>query len=385
MRSQFWGIVLLIVGTSIGAGMLALPIVLRGMGFLPAALLLISAWFVMAVGAMFILEVNLMMPRQTNLISMTRQTLGRCVEVVVWVCYLLLHYCLLSAYIAGGAELVMNVFHVFHGSVSHAWAIIIFMSVFGLVVYHGVRTVDLMNRGLMLIKLGSFALLGLLLMQHVHPHWLMHSDVAYLSNHLSTTVMVVITSFGFAVIVPSLRDYFGENDHLMLKAIMIGSLIPLCCYLLWIAVIMGTVPASQSVSGLAALLQKINQTTHSSWVNQFAHLFSYVCVTTSFLGVSLALMDFLADGFRLPGTTAGRGLNMVMAFGPPIAIVMLNPHLFVTGLSLAGVFCVILLIALPAGMMWRMQPQWRWLVGVEIMVLALLMLMGAHWLWQQYA
>ena len=62
------------------------------------------------------------------------------------------------------------------------------------------------------------------------------------------SITVIMTSFGFAVIVPSLRSYF-KNDLLMLrKTILIGSLIPLFCYVIWEIAIMGVIPAQGNPS-----------------------------------------------------------------------------------------------------------------------------------------
>jgi tyrosine-specific transport protein len=77
MRSKFIGGVLLIVGTSIGGGMLALPVVNAASGFWQSSLLLILCWALMTVGALFILEVNLYLPPGKNMVSMAAATLGK--------------------------------------------------------------------------------------------------------------------------------------------------------------------------------------------------------------------------------------------------------------------------------------------------------------------
>ena len=62
MNSKMIGSVLLIVGTAIGAGMLALPIATAQLGFAGSIILLFVSWFVMTGGAFLLLEVNLWMP-----------------------------------------------------------------------------------------------------------------------------------------------------------------------------------------------------------------------------------------------------------------------------------------------------------------------------------
>src|SRR3989338_2511861 len=95
MLSKLIGGIFLIIGTCIGAGMLALPTATAAGGFFHTLFFMLGAWFLMTVGALYILEVNLRLPEHTNFISMARVTLGRGGAVVTWIFYLLLLYSLL--------------------------------------------------------------------------------------------------------------------------------------------------------------------------------------------------------------------------------------------------------------------------------------------------
>src|SRR3990167_5472443 len=131
MNNKLLGGILLIVGTSIGAGMLALPLVTLQVGFIRALFMFVIAWFLMTVAAIYILKVNLTLPHGTHMISMARHTLGKGGEIVTWVSYLMLLYCLLAAYIAGGADLLMNLFHTLHLGLYYWFAACLFLAIFG--------------------------------------------------------------------------------------------------------------------------------------------------------------------------------------------------------------------------------------------------------------
>ncbi|MDQ2993527.1 MAG: hypothetical protein M3R00_01060, partial [Pseudomonadota bacterium] len=105
-NNKLLGAILLIAGTSIGAGMLALPVVTAEHGFIASAILLISCYIVMTYTALLMLEVNLWLPSGANIISMTKETLGRTGEIIASLSYLLLLYCLISAYLAGLNSLI---------------------------------------------------------------------------------------------------------------------------------------------------------------------------------------------------------------------------------------------------------------------------------------
>src|SRR3990167_3066784 len=136
------GSILLIVGTSIGAGMLALPIATAQLGFVGSLILLFSCWFVMTAGAFLILEVNLWLPQNSNLVSMAKATIGPLGQIISWITYLLLLYSLLCAYIAGGSDLFHNLFVASQIPIPTWGASLLFTLLFGFIVYLGIRSVD---------------------------------------------------------------------------------------------------------------------------------------------------------------------------------------------------------------------------------------------------
>jgi tyrosine-specific transport protein len=360
MDFKLLGSILLIVGTSIGDGMLALPIATAQLGFAGSIILLFGCWFVMTAGALLILEVNLWLPQNSNLISMARATIGPVGQMIAWASYILLLYSLLCAYISGGSELFHNLFSA-SGITSPLWgAAVLFVCVFGIIVYFGIRTVDYVNRGLMFVKLSAYLLLIVLLMPFITLDKLVAGNMHMLTN--ATAITVTITSFGYAAIVPSLRVYFAGDIRKLKIAIFVGSLIPLVCYIFWDAVIMGVIPINgsnslmmimQSQDTTSALVNTLNTTVPESSVNFFVKLFTSICVVTSFLGVSLCLTDFLADGLRLEKAGGSNVLIHLLTFLPPLGIVLFFPNVFINALAYAGVYCVVLLILLPAWMAWQ--------------------------------
>ena len=147
---------------------------------------------------------------------------------------------------------------------------------------------------------------------------------------------------------------------------------------------------SHSISDLTALLS-VELNNH--WVSDLVHLFTYVCITTSFLGVSLCMADFLADGLQVNKKGWHRWLVIALTFVPPLLIVIIYPDAFIKALSYAGLFCVILLMLLPGLMCWqtryvRKLPQTyqffggKPVVALEILVSIVLILVGVlqlHW------
>jgi len=98
-----WSGVLLIGGTSIGAGMLALPVVTGLSGFFPAMVVNTVCWLFMLATGLLLLEATLWMKEGANILSMTERILGPAGKVFGGGAFIFLYYCLLISYISGGA------------------------------------------------------------------------------------------------------------------------------------------------------------------------------------------------------------------------------------------------------------------------------------------
>ncbi len=351
--SKLIGSTLLIIGTAIGGGMLALPSVTANSGFWSSSLLLVFAWCVMTIGALLIAEVNLWLHQDNNIISMAKQTLGKSGAIVAWICYLALLYALVAAYISGGSGVVQSLFISAKVSMPHWINSLIFTAILGAIVWHGIRSVDHVNRVLMTIKLLALALLILLIIPHVKTHALTVGN----THHLLGAITVVITSFGFASNVPTLCAYVNYDAKMIRRAIIIGSVITLSCYLIWDAVVQGSISGhwlskiAQDSNTTAELTQALSQISHSGTISFSAHLFASICMLTSFLGVSIGLSDFLSDGLKLK-KQGNKLLIYGVTFLPPLAIALFYPQAFIAALSYAGIFCLILLALLPSLMAW---------------------------------
>ncbi|RUR13751.1 amino acid permease [Legionella sp. km772] len=353
MRSRFIGGILLIVGTSIGGGMLALPVANAATGFWQSSFFLLVCWAFMTLGAFFILEANLYLPRGKHMVSMASATLGKYGLLAAWVSYLFLLYALLSAYVSGGADVLNNLLHKLGLSLNEWQASTLFTLLFGLIVYGGIHSVDYANRLLMFGKLAVYFILVVLIAPYVELSNFEHGSVQYIAG----SIMILITSFGFAIIVPNLRDYFDDDIKQLKKVIFIGSLIPLFCYMAWDAVIIGSLPSAgdQGLESLmhnshttSALANLLSEKIHSKTISALFNFFTSICMLTAFLGVSLCLYSFLADGLKL--REKGRhGLGLfILTFAPPLVLVLFYPGAYIHALSYAGIFCIILLLLLPA-------------------------------------
>lgn len=353
--SRLWGAILLIAGTTIGAGMLALPVTTGLAGFVPSLVLLTFVWLFMMLTAFYFLEVNLRTKGTSNLISMMHGTLGKGGEIASWVTYLLLLYSLLAAYIVGCGQLLADCFCPLLNIDLPQWFFTLFViALFAGIVYFGTKVADLLNRFLMLALLGSYLLLIGGGFSHVKLSYLSHIDFPSLLGATS----VVMTSFGYHIIIPTLTTYLHHDAQALKKAIFWGSLLPFAVYILFEALAMGVIPVEGAISLRHAEAEGMQVTFYlkeligNPYIALAARLFALFAIVTSLLGVSLSLSDFLADALKIKKTHLGNISLLFLTFAPPLFFALFYPRGFITALRYAGILVVILLAILPLLMTW---------------------------------
>jgi tyrosine-specific transport protein len=356
LSHRMWGGILLVSGTTIGAGMLALPVVTGIAGFFPSMILFVVYWLFMTFTAFLMLEVNLWMGEYTNLMTMANKTLGKGGKVVSWVIYLFLLYALNIAYIAGSGPIFVDFVQSLTGIQLPAWSgPLPLLLIFGFFVYKGTRSVDYANRFLMLGLMITFVGMMAFLTPHVQSalltraHW----------PSIWMAVSIVSTSFGFHIIIPTLTDYLHRDVKQLRRVIFIGSAIPLFVYILWELLTLGIIPLNGENGLLAGYQQGLDGATllseglKQSELSLLSRFFSLFAIVTSFLGVSLSLSDFLADGLKIRKTPRGRLLLYLLTFIPPLLFTLMDPRAFLHALEYAGAFGVVTLLGvLPVLMVW---------------------------------
>lgn len=337
--------------------MLALPTTTGLAGFFPALGLFALYWMLLTFTAFLLLEVTLWMDDHTNLITMARRTLGGWGELISWTTYLFLLYALTTAYLAGGSQITSDAIEAITGTPLPSWAAPLpLLVIFGFFVYRGARYVDLANRLLMAGLVICYAVMVVVLAPHVQTDLLTYTD----SRYLLLSSSVVATSFGFHIIIPTLATYLKRDVRALRYALLFGSIIPLIVYIVWELLALGIIPL-EGPSGIIAGyrrgadgVQLLNGVIGNGAIAMVARFFSFFAIVTSFLGVSLSLRDFLADGFKIKKSRTGKILLYLMTFVPAFLIIKTYPHVFLTALEYAGAFGVMILLAvIPALMVWQ--------------------------------
>ncbi|CAN6848570.1 unnamed protein product [Brassica oleracea] len=365
--------IFLVAGTTVGAGILAIPAVTQESGFLASAVACILCWAFMVVTGLLVAEVNVntmselgsggvslvcLLQTDTSIslvmscfdflmlfwqVSMAKRTLGSFgVQVASW-SYILIHYTLLVAYIARSSGILTN----FLGIPIWESATLFTLVLGGICFFGSQRFIGATNGVLVFGLIASFAALVAVASGDLHWEALLKANF----EAVPMSIPIIALSFVYQNVVPVLcTDLEGDLPKVR-TAIVLGTAIPLGLFLVWNAVILGSFPdTGVAAEKMIDPLQQLRST--SVTVGPFVEAFSLIAIATSYIGFVLGLIDFLSDLLKLQ-TRQNKPFLYLLTLVPPLVLSLLDPEIFFKALDFAGTYGVLVLFGLlPAAMSW---------------------------------
>ena len=366
MNTKAIGATLLISGTMLGAGMLALPLISAGLGIGYTTLLLVVVWLVMTYTGLMMLEVCLNYPVGTGFDAIAESLYGKKGKWIVNGSLLLLLYSLSCAYISGGSSAYRNIINsYFHLSVSSHTVAIGFTVLIGLIVFISTRLVDNVNRVLFSANIIIFFLLIITVHPFIHSSFLINKNDS--AKYALSALPVFLTAFGFHGSIPSMVKYLGKDKPKTLRNVFVtGGLIPIIVYIIWEVSTLGSLPrfgehsfeyVAQHGSSVGVMIQQMHDYIKSSGIIYFISIFSAVAMFTSYLCVSLGLFDGVASTLKQTNSTKGRLVTALLTYIPPLIFTLVYPNGFVSALGAAAIFLTILAILFPVMSLAKIHKQ----------------------------
>lgn len=373
----------MIAGTTIGAGMLAMPLTSAGMGFGSTALLLIGLWALLAYTGLLFMEVYQTAPQKdVGVASLAEQYFGLIGRALATFSLLVLLYALLSAYITGGGSLLSGIMpEMADADMKLKISILIFTAVLGAFVVVGVKSVDGLTRVLFLGKIIAFIAV---LMMMLPKAKLENLTAIPLDNLLVlSAVPIFFTAFGFHVIMGTINTYLDADIGKIRKSIYIGTAIPLVAYLLWQLATHGVLSQNEFTTilkqdpTLNGLVTATSQITGSTILGEMVRLFSVLALITSFLGVAMGIFEGVGDLLRRLNLPTNRLWLTVATFTPPLLFALFYPDGFIMALGYAGLLFAFYGMILPIALAWKARSHhpnlpYRVIGGNVALVIALI-------------
>lgn len=278
--------------------MLAIPMVLAQFGLAWGSLLMVTIWLGTTYAALLLLEATLRSGGGIGMNSIAQKTLGKYGQVITNSLLYCLVTCLMIAYIVSAGDLLQQLLSTVDWQIGLLPSQILFTLVIGAFVAQGTASVDKLNRVLFLAMLSTLIFILLYLFPSIELANFQqqnNSNKVELIKHSA----VLFTRFGFMVVVPSVVKYNSEASHQQLcNMVIIGSTLPLFCYLLWLVAVVGNLPVEQlvgfnHVSELIAVLSYDHRN-----LKIVLSVFTGLALVTSFIGVAMSLFDQNRDLFK---------------------------------------------------------------------------------------
>ncbi|APA90968.1 MULTISPECIES: aromatic amino acid transport family protein [Myroides] len=362
MNSKLIGSSLIIAGTAIGGGMLAMPIISSGVGFTGITIVMILIWLTMCYTAILLVETYKDNNPEDGLSTMTYKYLGKAGSIVTGISMLTLMYALVSAYIAGGSDILrLNLSNWLKTDISPQVTAFIFTVLFGGIVGLGARVVDIATRWIFIIKLIFLLIVIIVMFGYVRIDNLLQMPIE--SKLFFSSIPVIFTSFGFHIVVPSMVKYLDGDIKLLKKAFIYGSLLPLIVYIIWQLSILGSIDSNtfftiiKETQGLEAVILAVNGVSESKWMNIPLNIFFAAAILTSFLGVALALFDYVKDLSKKKAFGKNSIIIYLITFIPPLLFALYYPKGFVIALSYAAISVVITSLFIPVLMYIKVKKE----------------------------
>lgn len=346
-RLQILSIGLLIVGNLIGAGILALPINTGLAGFWPAfgGLFLTSA--AMYYSAIILSREAVEHRAATfNYPSLYQEYLGTGGKWVAVVANLVILYGLLTAYLTGITTIIRNLFNV---AVAPVWLILGFFAIVTLISLARVATIEKYIAVLVAVKVVAFAVIAWLAGTHIEAKNLEHVNWPM----FVAGIPILVTAFHFHNIIPAVCESLKWNQRVINRTMLLGMTLGFIMNATWLMIGIGVLPLDASPIGLINAFTKnlpatipLAQAIGSQVFLVFAMFFALVAITTAYLANGMGLIGFMDDLTAQYLGQARPALSRLLAFGPPLAIALVYPDVFLKAIDFAGGFGIVTLFGI---------------------------------------
>ncbi|XP_057784577.1 uncharacterized protein LOC131001946 [Salvia miltiorrhiza] len=379
-KGSIAGAVALIIGTSIGTGILALPKKTFPAGLVPSSITMTLCWAFLLIEALLLVEINVVLQRKKkvkaesdelevmSIRTMAQETLGEWGGALATLIYVFLGYTSVVAYCSKSGEILHHLTD-FPGSFCGFLFTFLFTI---LICVGGTRATDQVNQWL------TTSMIGLLVAIEVFAvlfgGWSGFEAGGGDWGKVPATLPVMVFALVYHDLAPVLCAYL-EGDLARIRAsVVLGSLVPLLTLLVWDAIALGLSNGADRVSDPVELLLSVGWDGIPFMVEAFALL----AVGTSLIGTLLSFSEFFKEqlnnlaldfrptqleeesnsinGWWEKNKTSITATAMVVA--PSLLVSNALPDAFSTATDFAGGYCMTMLYGvLPPAMAWAMKQK----------------------------
>ncbi len=314
-----------LVGTIVGAGILAIPYVVAQSGFLFGFIITV------VLGLSFLLlnlmtgEIVLRTKQQHQLTGYAEKYLGVWGKRAMMFSMVFSIYGALTAYLIGEGETLKAIFRVGNPL---GYSLIFFIIAF-FIIYKGMKAAGPAELGMIGILFIIVILIGIFSYERISPANLTAINFA----KFFALYGVILFALMGSPAVPEMQEVLEQQKQKMKKAIIIGSVTPIILYILFAFIVLGVVGLENFE--LLEPNQRIATVALSMYTSPilgiFANIIAVLSMFTSFLTLGIALIEMYEYDYSFSKSTA-----LLLTFSIPLIITLLKLSTFIAVIAITG-------------------------------------------------
>lgn len=328
--SNFLRAISVLIGTTIGAGIFAIPYVTAKSGFLIGIFWLIVLTIITLFINLFYGKVIIKTAGDHQLTGYGKIYFGNFGKWFSFAAILIGQYGALLAYIIGTGKFLGVIFNAPDYSFLFSFA---FFAIGASILYFGLRLVSGLESIIVLLMFVLILFLVIFGFFKINP---INYQQLTINNQFFIPFGVIFGALAGYAVIPEMEEVLRKERKKLKSAIIIGTLIPSLVYLIFMLIVIGVCGAQTSEEAIAGLIPFF-----SPIVVKMGAFFGILAMGSSFLTLSFVLRETFFRDFSLP-----KNISWALSIFPPFILFLFGARSFVGVLSTTGTLMGFLTTAL---------------------------------------
>lgn len=318
MNKKLWTGVGTLIGLIIGAGVLGLPYVVAQSGYITGLIVITIMGLLALIMNLYMGEVTLRTKGTHQLPGYAEKYLGKYGKFFMSLSLVVICYGAITSYLIGEGQAIGAILNI-----NPIYPMLIFFAIMTPIVFRGLKLIESLEIFFNILVVGVIILIAVLAFPSMSPSNL----TGFEFSKLLIPYGVALFAFGGLAAIPDLKVELEKHKYLMKKSIIIGSIIPVVLYLIFVTAIVGVTGINTTELSTIGLGKVIGE-----HMILLGNLFAAFAMSTSFLLLALALLWMYHYDYKLK-----KWLAFALTLSIPLAIALSNFASFVQIIGITGV------------------------------------------------
>lgn len=288
-NNKFFQAISVLIGYTIGAGILGIPYVISKAGFWPGLVLLVVIGVAMIVINLMIAEIMLRTRYRHQLAGLIEKYLGKRLKLVQSASMIIGAYGAITAYLIGEGQILAALLGLPESK--QIYLTFIFLIGGAIILFIGLKLIKVVSLWLVLGLLGVVFLLVFYCLPQITLSHLNYIDW----QKIFLPYGVLLFAFGGMGSIFTIKEILSNERHKIRAAIIFGGLIVMLVYALFALAVIGVTGKNTTPIATIGLGQILGEK-----LLIFGNVFAFLSIATSFFTVSLSVHQIFHFDYKIP-------------------------------------------------------------------------------------